>query len=321
MTYSTRKKNRIAVLGATGHIAQSVIHGLALNEGYELFLYARNEDKLKSTLSSIPDLQKNEVYTPAFSDFNDFDYDVIINCIGIGNPSELIRNPFLVFSVTEDYDNLVLKYLQEHDSTMYINFSSGAAYGSDFHSPASATKSANYDLNKLSTQDFYGITKLNTEAKHRSLTDKSIIDLRIFGFFSSFIDLNSKFLLTDIVNSIQSGEILLTTPQNIIRDYVHPTDLDALIQLCMNSSNVNTAFDVYSLNSISKFEILDYFSKNYGLKYQIQEDASLQSATGSKTNYYSSNSKAEIIGYSPVHNSLQSIIDGYRLLENRWKNA
>ncbi|MNC59396.1 hypothetical protein D3C75_1092010 [compost metagenome] len=102
---------------------------------------------------------------------------------------------------------------------------------------------------------------------------------------------------------------------------MHPTDLDALIQLCMNSSNVNTAFDVYSLNSISKFEILDYFSKNYGLKYQIQEDASLQSATGSKTNYYSSNSKAEIIGYSPVHNSLQSIIDGYRLLENRWKNA
>jgi len=306
--------NRIAVFGATGHIAQSLIQGLALNGEHELFLFARNEDKLKHAVASIPDLRRMQVHSPGFSDFDHHDYDVVINCIGIGNPQDLIQKPDLVFRITEDYDNRILCYLHKHCSTLYINFSSGAAFGSDFHTPASAAKLASYELNQLSTQDFYGITKLNMEAKHRSLRNYRIVDLRIFGFFSSFIDLNSKFLLTDIIAAVHSGKPLLTSSQNIIRDYVHPTDLDALIQLCIRCSAMNRAFDVYSLKPISKFELLDYFSKHHGLHYQIEDKENLQSATGSKLNYYSENRSGEEIGYRPVYSSLQSIIEGYRLL-------
>jgi nucleoside-diphosphate-sugar epimerase len=311
--------NRIAIFGATGHIAQSLIHGLALNGGCELFLFARNEEKMKNTLVSLPELQRVQVHTPGFSDFDQHDYDVIINCIGIGNPQELIRKPDLVFRITEDYDNLILRYLHKHSSTLYINFSSGAAFGSDFHNPASVAKLASYEINQLSTQDFYGITKLNMEAKHRSLREYRIIDLRIFGFFSSFIDLSSKFLLTDIVAAIEAGNPLLTSPHNIIRDYVHPSDLDTLIQLCIRCSAINRAFDVYSLKPIGKFDLLDYFSEHHGLHYQIEDKENLQSATGSKTNYYSENRSGEEIGYRPAYRSLQSIMDGYRLLRSKRK--
>lgn len=307
---------RIAVLGATGHIAQSLIQGLALRDDCELFLFARNTAKLEFILSLFPNLHTEQVQTPDFAKFGRLDYDVVINCIGIGNPDELIRDPYQVFRITEEYDNIVLSYLSSHCSTLYINFSSGAAYGTDFESPATDNKLSCFAVNHLSTQDFYGVAKLNAEAKHRSLKSYRITDLRIFGFFSPFIDLKSNYLLTDIIASVRSGKPLLTGPQDIVRDYVHPTDLDALIQLVIQQKDINTALDVYSLKPIRKFELLDYFSVYYGLRYQIhdQDNLNRKSATGSKENYYSADRTAERIGYKPIYSSLQSIADSYRQL-------
>lgn len=309
--------NRVAILGATGHIAQSLIQGFLSRNDCELFLFARNRDKLNCALSRMTEFRSEHVYTPELSKFQDLEYNVVINCIGIGNPNELVRDPYQIFRITEDYDNLIIQYLKAHSSTLYINFSSGAAYGSDFESPASMDKLASYQINKLSVQDFYGIAKLNTEAKHRSLSHNRIIDLRIFGFFSSFIDLNSNYLLTNIMAAIRTGQTLLTSPHNIIRDYVHPYDLDAIIQLCMNSIAVNTAMDVYSLKPIPKFELLDYFTTHYGLNYQIQERKNQESATGTKLNYYTENDQAKSIGYSPIYSSLQSVVYGYQRLNAR----
>ncbi|MEK5030958.1 NAD(P)-dependent oxidoreductase [Paenibacillus sp. FSL R7-0302] len=302
--------NKIAILGATGHIARNLILGLAASQEYELYLFSRFRDRMALFLEE-KQLQKHA----RLCEYSQFeltaDYDVIINGVGIGDPRDLIQHPFKVFEITEHYDKLILEYLHENPAAIYINLSSGAVYGSDFDQPATDGKWLKLDPNHLSAQEFYGITKLNMEAKHRSLGQYRIVDLRIFGFFSEFIDLDSRYLLTDIIDHLRKGEILHTSSDNIVRDYVHPWDLVQLIKLCMKEDVRNNVYDVFSLKPAAKFEILDYFAGSYGLKYEIQDNPSYNSITGSKTNYYSLNHRATQIGYLPRYTSLQSIKNGY----------
>ena len=98
--------------------------------------------------------------------------------------------------MTEYYDNLILDNLNKYQSTIYINISSGAVYGTDFKKPANSSFTTEIDVNNITTIEHYRIAKLNSEVKHRSLSDFKIIDLRIFGFFSRFIELEKDFLLS-----------------------------------------------------------------------------------------------------------------------------
>ncbi|MEK4512995.1 NAD-dependent epimerase/dehydratase family protein [Paenibacillus sp. FSL K6-2524] len=309
---------KIALLGATGHIAKNLILGLCNSSQFELHLFARTRSKVVSFLVEFNIL--NSVKLVDFTELNHFNYDVIINCVGMGDPDELLKNPFRVFQVTEEYDNLVLSYLQNSNETLYINLSSGAAYGTDFSEPASNLKWSNVDVNNLTIKDYYGISKLNMEAKHRSLSKNHIVDLRVFSFFSCHIDLQSRFLLTDIIQCLMTGKILETSSDEIIRDYVHPKDLVNLVELCIDKHVINEVFDVYSRKPISKFELLDFFISNHGLKIDIKANEKVHSVTGSKSNYYSLNRNAQMIGYSPKYNSLQSVADGYNSLKMRKSN-
>ncbi|MEK3837239.1 MULTISPECIES: NAD-dependent epimerase/dehydratase family protein [unclassified Paenibacillus] len=307
------KRKTIAILGATGHIAKNLILGLAATQEYELYLFSRSRERMVLFLT------ENQLQERVkLCEYNEFartaDYDVIINGVGIGDPQNLVQHPFQVFQITEQYDNLILDYLHKNPAAIYINLSSGAVYGSEFDQPATDGKWLKLDPNHLSAQEFYGITKLNMEAKHRSLSQHRIVDLRVFGIFSAFIDLNSRYLLTDIIHHLRKGEILHTSPDNIVRDYVHPEDLIQLIKLCMREEAGNEVYDVFSLNPAAKFEILDYFADHYGLRYEIEDNSSYNSITGSKNNYYSLNHSATQIGYLPRYTSLQSIQTGYRHL-------
>ncbi|WP_339310685.1 NAD(P)-dependent oxidoreductase [Paenibacillus sp. FSL M7-0896] len=307
------KRKTIAILGATGHIAKNLILGLAATQEYELYLFSRSRERMVLFLT------ENQLQERVkLCEYNEFartaDYDVIINGVGIGDPQNLVQHPFQVFQITEQYDNLILDYLHKNPAAIYINLSSGAVYGSEFDQPATDGKWLKLDPNHLSAQEFYGITKLNMEAKHRSLSQHRIVDLRVFGIFSAFIDLNSRYLLTDIIHHLRKGEILHTSPDNIVRDYVHPEDLIQLIKLCMREEAGNEVYDVFSLKPAAKFEILDYFADHYGLRYEIEDNSSYNSITGSKNNYYSLNHSATQIGYLPRYTSLQSIQTGYRHL-------
>ena len=77
--------------------------------------------------------------------------------------------------------------------------------------------------------------------------------------------------------------------------------------LIIKEKNINDVFDVYSAKPISKFEMLSYFKRKYGLKYKIKKDPKLNSPTGSKNCYYSENKKAEKIGYKPKFSSLKGM--------------
>lgn len=304
-------QKKTAILGATGHIAKSLIFGLDKNVGYRLFLFARDEERLNQFVRAHC---HGVVNCLPFNQFNDTNYDVVINCIGIGDPAKLKNAGGAIFRLTETFDNMVLDYLERHPDTLYINFSSGAVYGTDFDAAVSDSSYLTLEINNIVPQNYYGISKINAEAKHRGLPQKNIVDLRVFSFFSRFIDSESKFFINEIISCLKTYEILKTGPGNIVRDYIHPEDLLNLVEKCIDKHSLNDVFDVYSLKPVTKFEVLDYFVKQHGLKYYVNDKLFVSTATGTKDCYFSNNKKAEKIGYFPRFTSLQSIIEGSKAI-------
>jgi len=295
---------RVALLGATSHIARGLIASFLGRERYELLLYARSPERVRDFVA-VHGGGRAEVLPLAA--FGERPCDVVVNCIGIGDPGRLQADPAAILSLTETWDSAVLDFLDRHPDALYLNFSSGAAYGRDFSRPADDATPARFPLNALSGADWYGIAKLHAEARHRAATGLNIVDLRVFSYFSRFIDFQSRFLLAEIVVALQEGSELLVSSTDIIRDYVHPEDLAALVELCIARRRLNGAYDVHSREPVRKFAILEEFATRFGLRYRIADDAAPVSATGDKAHYYSLSRRVEELGYRPAFTSLECL--------------
>ena len=184
---------KIAILGATGHIAKNLISNFKSLENHDLFLFARSDEKLNNFLKNIN--YRNGIEKIRLDGFANEKYDAVINCIGVGDPGKVKTIGPEIFRLTEYYDNFILDYLEDNNNCIYINFSSGAAYGTNFSKPADQNKYNEININNIGKKDNYGIVKLYFEAKHRSYEKFNIIDLRVFAFFSRYIDLNSKYFI------------------------------------------------------------------------------------------------------------------------------
>ncbi|MDO8566253.1 MAG: NAD(P)-dependent oxidoreductase [Candidatus Moranbacteria bacterium] len=297
----------IAILGATGYIGKSLVQHLSRQKEDKFFLFARSQEKLKKLLYVT---DRNPLFTTgSFQKFSAGHYDVVINCVGMGNPNEVRKSGMKIIQVTEKFDNLILKYLEKHPNTLYINLSSGAVYGKIIEKPLEITSQSVIDINNLDSGDYYAIAKMNSEAKHRALPNFNIVDIRVFSFFSHFIDLSSGYLLADIINSLRYKKELITSPDDIIRDYVGAVELWDLMKLIMKKRTANDVFDIYSAKPVSKFALLKYLKRRYGLQYSIVKTSRKQSPTGIKKFYYSKNRKAKNIGYSPKKTSLEIVDD------------
>lgn len=295
---------RIAILGSTGHIARSIISSFKDENKYILYLFTRS---IIRTTTFIDELGLKNSYVNNYSQFNKFNYDIIINCVGIGNPAHLRSNPDDIFFITEEMDLMVLSYLRRNPETVLINFSSGAVYGTNFTSPVNDDSNSNNPINNLTQNDFYSISKINSEAKHRSLVNLNIIDLRIFSFYSKFIDTQRPFFISEVIESVKQNKTFYTSKSDIIRDYIHPLDLSDLIKICINLKT-NFAFDVCSKKPVSKFEILEYFRLRYDLVYSIDESiAQAQEASNYRRIYYSESRKQDSLGFQAQYTSLDCI--------------
>ena len=294
----------IAILGATSHIAKSIIINF-IKDNYNLVLFGRDKNRIENFC--LNNIKKYEADIKSYDEFVNFEYDVVINCVGISIPEKQKKAAFELFKLSEDFDNLIMSYLNKNKNTLYINISSGAVYNSDYSSPIESDSISKYDVNINNPSEYYGICKFYSEKKHRSLSEYNIIDLRVFSYFSRFIDLNSGFFMSELMKSLLKTEIFKTNNNNIIRDYIHPLDLYNLVLLCIDAEKINKAFDVYSCSPVEKFEILDKFSSEFDLKYAI-ENISYDVPTGNKNIYYSKNDKLKDIGYYPVYSSIEALI-------------
>lgn len=297
---------KIALLGATGYIGRSLLAEFFDDKDkVQLFLFSRSKDKIKNLIKVKPKGYK--VTACSFNKFNSLDYDVIINCTGIGDPMILKKEPGDIFKITEEIDNMILKYLSRKPKTLYINFSSGAVYGRDYKKAINSETKSVLNVNNISVSEYYSIAKINAEAKHRSMPILNIVDLRVFAFFSRFVNIDSGFLMSEMINCIKNKKVFKTNDENIIRDYICPKDLFSIIRAVIKKQKINDFFDVYSLKPVSKFELLSFLEKKYGLKYIIKKSLRSDNKIVSKNVYYSKDRKLKDIGCSPRFSSLKGI--------------
>lgn len=302
----------IAIVGATSVIAQDLLKEwiLADKEAY-IHLYARNIKKLDVVVAA-SEISRCTLLAKKISDFPDGnDYDVIINFIGVGDPSKAKNMSDRIMDITGYYDDLILDYLDNNQQCKYIFLSSGAAYGSDFSEPASIDKKAMFSVNNLKEVDSYGLAKFTAEIKHRYKPHLSIVDVRVFNYFSKNQDLESRFFITDILRSIINSEICDVNPEPMVRDYLHPKDFCQIVDCILNTEHFNTAVDCYSLAPIDKHTLLAAMQDIYGMKWRFTSDVSIIRATGTKSNYYSENKLLASLGYKPQFSSMDAILSAF----------
>ena len=305
---------KIVILGATSQIAQDLILSFSINKDYDFSLFCRNVVVLEKWINSENLSERYQIQE--YSEFgNHKKYDVIINFVGIGDPEKSQEIGNNIFKITEQYDEMVLEYLKCNKETKYIFLSSGAVYGGDYKDPVKKDTLATININNLATTDWYAIAKLYAEARHRSLPDLSIVDIRVFNYFSHTQNINARFLITDIVRALKNGEVFKTSPDNVIRDFITPPDFYNLIQAIIDYKPLNTALDCYTKSPVEKFNLLSEIESKFGLNYEVDENLNVVNATGAKFNYYSENKIAKDIGYNPGSTSLESIIREINFLE------
>lgn len=297
---------RIAILGATSQIARDLIVSFSAKSEGDLYLFARRPDDVKKWLASSGLADRYSV--SEFTTFAEQNYDAVINFVGVGNPAQAVKMGNSIFDVTLRFDEMVLEYLGKHPSCRYLFLSSGAAYGSRFSEPAKRGTPATVAINDLDPQEWYGVAKLHAECRHRAHPELSIIDIRVFNYFSRTQDISSRFLITDILRAIRDKSVLMTSPDYIVRDFLHPADFYSLIDVLLVSSPANVAVDSYSRAPIDKPALLAAMQENFGLRYEVSGTANSVNATGNKAYYYSLNNRAADFGYQPKLTSLEGIL-------------
>ena len=300
-------RQRVAVLGATGHVGKCLVAGFAATGAHEVTAVARDFERLGAFLGGLD--TGDAVACRSFSAFETGEYDVVINCVGVGKPAGVVAAGSTIFELTERFDTLASEYVARHPGALYISFSSGAAYCGDFEQPVAEATRAYVPINALMPTDYYGAAKLAAEVRHRAASDLSIVDLRLFGLFSRYVDPSSRYLMTDVLKAIADGTVLQVGPGDVTRDYVDPSDLVHLVNLVIAAPRpINDVYDVYSAAPVAKFRMLEEFSVRFGLTFDVLVAEADVSATGMKPFYYSENRRAAKLGYKPTKSSLESLV-------------
>lgn len=305
---------KIAILGATSQIAKDLISAFLEHDNYELTLFGRKPEVIIDWPSA--DKKRNSINVNSYDQFiNSRNFDWIINFIGVGDPAKAVEMGQSIFEITSEYDNLAISYLKANPGCRYIFLSSGAIYGSNFDKPINLESKALFAVNEVKSQDWYAVAKLHAEYRHRSMANFGIVDVRVFNYFSHTQSLKARFFLTELLRSIKEKSIFKTSFDNMVRDFLSPSDFYQLIKLIIGSPKINLALDCYSKSPIDKMSLLEEMKKKFGLEYELNEEFSMINATGIKEFYFSENKIAKTIGYEPKMTSLDGIlIEAQKLL-------
>ena len=300
------KQIKIAILGATSHIARDLAISFSTKESKRLHLFARRSDDVKKWLKDIGLFGRHSV--DEFSEFGTQEFDAILNFVGVGNPAECVSMGASIFDVTLQYDELALSYVRQHPTCRYVFLSSGAAYGSSFDAPVDVSTKAAIAINNLQPSDWYAVAKMHAECRHRSLSHLPITDIRVFNYFSHTQNMDARFLITDIVRVIRDKSVLKISADDMVRDFIGPRDFYQLINVLLNAPAVNVVVDCYSKAPIDKLTLLTAIHERFGLRYELTQTSTGLNATGSKPYYYSINKRANDFGYEPTTTSLESVL-------------
>jgi len=297
---------RLAILGATSQIARDLIVSFSAIEDKHLHLFARRTDDVAKWLETVG--LTGRYLVSDFKEFGKQEFDAVINFVGVGNPAQAVAMGNSIFDITLRFDEMVLEYLQSHPACRYLFLSSGAAYGSKFDEPANRNTKAVVAINDLAPHEWYGVAKLHAECRHRAHPELSIFDIRVFNYFSHTQDIEARFLITDILRAIRDKTVLKTSPDCVVRDFLHPSDFYKLVSSLLAVPATNASVDCYTLAPIDKLTLLAAMQEEFGLQYEATSSSVSVNATGVKPHYYSLNKRAADFGYQPSLTSLRGIL-------------
>lgn len=296
----------IAVMGGTSHIGRNLAVRFAALPECRLTLFCRDRAPAEAFLRRYaPGLAVETV--EGYGDFARRPFDAIINCVGAGTPGSPGFSPVNWFDTLQKFDDLALDYLENVDPrAMLIDFSSGAVYGAGSPGPFGKESCCTLSVNAMETPDFYTVSRLYSEAKHRVRRELRIVDLRIFSFYSRFIPPDAGYFMSDVLAALLGDRVLTTSPQDMIRDYIAPDDLFELVRACLAQKTLNTAIDTRSAKAAGKFEILEEFKTRFGLRWTFGKVAA--SPNGGKPVYASECPAPEPPGFRPRLTALEGLV-------------
>jgi nucleoside-diphosphate-sugar epimerase len=298
----------IAILGASGYIGRSLARTFAVHDRELLVLFARDPSVLR--LEEWP----AHVSIKPLAEFTAAPFSLVINAIGAGDPSRVRAMGAEIVDVTKTWDHRVLETMS--DVTHYVFLSSGAVYGNAFDGTPGHRAMPALANGRENDLPPYVTGKLAAEAQHRANGSRSILDLRVFGYADSSISLTGNFFLADLARSVATGCDIVTSSEDMIRDYAGASELCQLIQCWLNAGAPNQPLDLYTLAPVSKFTLLNETAGRFkfAVKYSNQIAAS---PTGNKAVYSSTWHAADAIGYKPSRNSMQVVMEMLEYIHRR----
>lgn len=288
----------IAILGSNGFIGNDLLNEFIKEKNNKIFPFSR----------------VNSPNYYQYSDFSHYEYELIINCIGIGAPNGFAKSISNLASFNNKFDQLCIDYLHKHPNTKYVYLSSGSVYGDFKTAPDDNNIIDEKNLKKISG---YESVKFSTENFHRELKDLNIYDVRIFNYVSETISLDSGFFVSDIFKATLNNLKINCTRDIFYRDFTSSHDLQKLI-LHLFENNDNDVIDMYSKDPVSNHELLNFFNENYNLNFTFIDDT-IFSPTGVKKNYYSLSRKAQKkYGFYPDYSSIENICNSFNKIKDNF---
>lgn len=297
---------KIAILGATSQIARDLILSFSDASAECLHLFARRPEEVKQWLVSAG--KAGRYPADFFSEFDKNEFDAVINFVGVGDPAKVAAMGASISDITKHFDQMALDYLRTHPECRYLFLSSGVVYGSKFSAPADQDTPLAVVAKNPTIHEWYGVAKLQAEQRHRENSKFSIMDIRMFNYFSSTQDISARFFIMDILRAIRDKAVLKISPEYIVRDFLNPSDFHHLVRALLSAPASNMAVDCYSRAPIDKQNLLTAMQEKFGLQYEFADAGVCVNATGSKPYYYSLNRRAADFGYQPQKTSRESVL-------------
>lgn len=298
----------IAIIGATGYVGRSIARALCVNGQAPIVLFARDPGALHSM--GWP----SQVSVKPLTSFNAAPFDLVINAIGAGDPARVGNMGVDIVDLTQVWDQRVIDTMSP--ATHYVFLSSGAVYRNNGSPSERGAQVALAELDDSSPPYVRG--KLAAEARHRAAPDRSIVDLRVFGFADASIPLDGTSFLADLARSVATGRELVTSHDDMVRDYAGADELCALVSCWLKAGAPNRSLDLYTRAPVTKRDLIDQAALRYQIpvRYSDQVQAS---PTGQKLRYTSASHDGEVLGYVPSRDSMQVVMAALDALMPRAK--
>lgn len=292
----------IAILGASGQIGLDLMR--VLSHGHRATGYARDPARAAAAFERIA--PGGARFLP-FDAFDAADHDGVVNAAGVGDRENQVAQGQAFLETAWSIDTRIAAWLERRPDRFCVSISSGAVYGLGRAWPIPADARLEWPVNAPDPTAFYALAKAAIEARHRARPDLLIYDVRVFGYFSPFIRLDSSFFLANVAACVVGRTSLRTPRADMLRDYIDGAELASAVEVLAAVRPPGGAFDIWSAAPVTKFALLEACQREFGLAIDWHAgDATPAAAAAAVPSRHDALLR---LGHAPKRGSLEIVLD------------